>query len=238
MGSLIVLLICLVERAGVSSPAPVEFAVKAAASPEELQALENAADDAAFVFEQLKSKKVEYANALTAMRDEMGIAERLLREQEDKTNLLQSQLVAISEGNANSDALEVAKEQAEKLRNEIADLEKLRLEQAESQKNKPKRMSIIPYKGRNGTTQRPIYVECMYDRVVIQPEGIEFTQADFLAAKSAGNPLDASLRAVREHFARKGKETGDQVAVSAVHCQAWRRYRLSSSSNGDRLLGR
>ncbi len=212
MGSLIVLLICLVERAGVSTPAPIEAAVEAAvASPEELQALENAADDAAFVSEQLKSKKEEYAKALAAMRDEMGIAERLLREQEDKTKLLQSQLVAISEGNANSDALEVAKEQAEKLRKQIAELEKSRLEQEESQRNKPKRMSIIPYQGKNGTTQRPIYVECMHDRVVIQPEGIEFLAVDFLAAKSAGNPLDASLRAVREHYAKKSKETGDQA---------------------------
>lgn len=208
MGSLIVLLICLVERAGVSSPAPVESIAADTTSNADLQALENAADDADFVSQQLQQKKAEFVDALAAMRDEMGIAERLLREQEDKTKLLQAQLAAINEGNANSDALEVAKEQAEKLRKEIAALEKSRTEQIEAQKNKPKRMSIIPYQGKSGTTQRPIYVECRRDRIIIQPEGIEFLADDFVAAKSAGNPLDASLRAVREHFARKSNETG------------------------------
>jgi hypothetical protein len=208
MGSLIVLLICLVQRAGVSASPTDAVAVEPNVSTEELRKLENALDDADFVASQLKQKKEDLSKSLTGIRDEMGIAERMLREQEDKAKLLQSQLAAIQQGGANGDALDAANEMTEQVQLEMKALEaSLRKKEAEL-KNRPKRMSIIPYKGKNGTTQRPIYVECFADKVVIQPEGIVFTEEDFIAVNSAGNPLDASLRAVREHFVKKRTQRG------------------------------
>lgn len=217
MGSLIVLLICLVQQAQ-SSPVAATPPTESLASSElsespipDTQEVENLVDDLEFVAKQLQSKKEELLQTLKRKQDELAIAERLLREREDEAKLMQTQILAMREGGASADALEAAKEQAEQVRKEIeqlrADLEKKKKEQ----KDAPARLSIIPYKGKNGTTQRPIYVECLRDRVVIQPEGIEFSSADFVALKSAGNPLDASLRAVREHFARKTNESGDEA---------------------------
>lgn len=211
MGSLIVLLICLVQRAGIAAPPVEDVAVAPSASAEELQKLEHALDDADFVSSQLRQKKDDLSNSLANAREEMGIAERMLREQEDKAALLRSQLVAIRQGGANSDALEAAKEMTEEVESEIEALHDAVQKKQAEMKNRPKRMSIIPHKGRNGTTQRPIYVECFADKVVIQPEGIIFTDEDFIALDSAGNPLDASLRAVKEHFAKKGVERGAEA---------------------------
>lgn len=215
MGSLIVLLICLVQRAGSDAP---EAAVEEASvvkneglSAEELARLESAADDAEFVARQLKQKKDEFSQALARMREEMGIAERLLREKQDEAKFLQAQAEAIRAGGATEEALDAAQERIEQVKEEIAKLEKEQKRKEVEQKNKPKRMSIIPHRGKNGTMQQPIYVECRADKVVILPEGIEFSDDDFIAAKSAGNPLDASLRAVREYFAVKTKESGSNA---------------------------
>jgi hypothetical protein len=66
--------------------------------------------------------------------------------------------------------------------------------------------AVIPYQGPNGTRRRPIYVECRSDSVVIQPEGIVLRAEDFAGPTGPGNPLEAALRAVREHILRA--ETG------------------------------
>jgi hypothetical protein len=208
MGSLIVLLICLVQQAEFSARSPEASIIEEEISPpESLTELENNVDDAEFAVDQLKQKKDEYAQTLAGIREEMAIAERLLREQEDEIKLLATQLVAIRSGDANEDALEAANEHADELRREIQALKtKLSVQEA-ANKAKPKQISIVRHQGKNGTSQRPIYIECLADKVVIQPEGVEFTDEDFLVAKSAGNPLDAALRAVREHHvSRRGAE--------------------------------
>ena len=60
----------------------------------------------------------------------------------------------------------------------------------------PPAYAIVPYDGPNGTRRQPIYIECRSDAIVLQPEGIEFTEHDFKAPRprqSAG--VDDSRRA-------------------------------------------
>ncbi len=59
---------------------------------------------------------------------------------------------------------------------------------------------MVPYEGPNQTHRRPIYLECRADAVVLQPEGIELTEADFEGPLGPGNPLAAALRAAREYM--------------------------------------
>ncbi len=66
---------------------------------------------------------------------------------------------------------------------------------------------LVPYTGSRGTTRRPIYVECLPDAVVIQPEGIRLVAEDFALSQSAGNPLAAALRAVREYWLATADDT-------------------------------
>ncbi|HBE66645.1 MAG TPA: hypothetical protein DDW52_00720 [Planctomycetaceae bacterium] len=60
--------------------------------------------------------------------------------------------------------------------------------------------AIIPYDGRNGTHRRPIYLECVDDKLVIQPEGIELSGDDLKPPFGPGNPLDAALRTIRSQL--------------------------------------
>ncbi|MDR2169776.1 MAG: hypothetical protein LBP59_06515 [Planctomycetaceae bacterium] len=72
-------------------------------------------------------------------------------------------------------------------------------------KNKAKSYAITPYNGTNGTFRTPIYVECKNDKVIIQPEGIELTEYDFLAIDRADNPFDSLLRVARQYYAETGQ---------------------------------
>ena len=60
--------------------------------------------------------------------------------------------------------------------------------------------AIIPYAGVKGTNRRPIYIECVAEGIVIQPEGILITEIEMAGPPGPGNPLDACLRAVREFY--------------------------------------
>ena len=60
--------------------------------------------------------------------------------------------------------------------------------------------AVVPYEGPNQTRRRPIYLECRADAVVLQPEGIDLTEADFEGPLGPGNPLAAALRAAREYL--------------------------------------
>ena len=60
---------------------------------------------------------------------------------------------------------------------------------------RPRSYAIIPFQGPNQTRRRPIYVECTATAVILQPEGIALSPADFEGPPGPGNPLAAALRA-------------------------------------------
>lgn len=86
------------------------------------------------------------------------------------------------------------RELIEQTKAEIAELESER-------SNAKKSFSIIPYKGPNGTLRRPLYIECLKDKVVLQPEGVVLEPADFAPPIGVGNPLAAVLRAAKQYYA-------------------------------------
>src|SRR5262249_762693 len=63
-----------------------------------------------------------------------------------------------------------------------------------------KSYAIVPYKGKNGTFRRPIFIECTADAVTIQPEGIRLSAEDFDGPLRSGNPLAAAIRAAHEEL--------------------------------------
>ncbi len=70
--------------------------------------------------------------------------------------------------------------------------------------------ALVPYEGPNGTHRRPIYIECLPDRVVLQPEGVTLWGEDFREPLGVGNPLAAALRAKREFLLENGLLHGDE----------------------------
>jgi hypothetical protein len=77
--------------------------------------------------------------------------------------------------------------------------------------------SIVPYEGPNQTRRRPIYIECRADAILLQPEGVRLTEADFSGPLTAGNPLAAAMRAEREYLKQVNtKDAGEPYPLLVV----------------------
>lgn len=70
--------------------------------------------------------------------------------------------------------------------------------------------ALIPYEGPNGTLRRPLYVECVHNELILQPEGVRITSNDLRPPLGPGNPLAAALRAARDHYAHLNPEEGSR----------------------------
>ena len=68
--------------------------------------------------------------------------------------------------------------------------------------------AVVPYEGPNGTFRRPIYIECIKNELVLQPEGVRLTADDLRPPIGPGNPLASVLRAGREHIVRLNPKVG------------------------------
>ena len=60
--------------------------------------------------------------------------------------------------------------------------------------------SVVPTEAFGTTHRRPIYIECVNNRLIIQPHGIELKVDDFVRPIAVGNPLDAAMIAVRDYW--------------------------------------
>ncbi len=90
------------------------------------------------------------------------------------------------------------------------DLEKARTKA----RSRPKSYSIIPYQGPNETYLRPIYIECLSDAVILQPEGIRLEEADFFEPLGPNNPLASALRAASEYYARENERSENKAKAT------------------------
>ena len=73
----------------------------------------------------------------------------------------------------------------------------------------PASYALIPYEGPNGTRRRPIYIECVKDGVLLQPEGVRITVDDLRPPYGPGNPLAATLRAARDRLIKLYPKDGE-----------------------------
>ncbi len=110
------------------------------------------------------------------------------------------QLIALESPNGSVSKQQLAA-QLDVLQRQLADetdlLDKKRLA---SQTNQEKKFSIVPYDAPGGSPRRPIYIECLADKIVVQPYGIALNGRDFVRPILPNNPLDAALISVREYF--------------------------------------
>lgn len=60
--------------------------------------------------------------------------------------------------------------------------------------------AVLPYQGPHETRRRPVYIECRADAVILQPEGIALSAADFTGLLGSANPLAAGLRAAVDYL--------------------------------------
>jgi hypothetical protein len=103
-----------------------------------------------------------------------------------------------------NDALQ---KQSDALKNQI-DAKQVELAaQVEALKKKKPAFAIVPYSGRNGTSRRPIYLECRADGVVIQPEGVVIAPKDMFPP-GPSNPLASALRMLRNRYEESDRAQG------------------------------
>ena len=179
--------------------------VEAGLTPEEL------AKRLAEVREARQKIEKMRADAAQRMKDDqakVGHLEEHERRLEQEIAKLQLALKSLEEAeNEQTVDQDAAKSQLERLKEVIADTEK-QIEELRKETVGKKSYSIVPYKGANGTTRRPIYIECTKDAVTIYPEGIRLSAADFDGPLRSGNPLSAAIRAAREELNARAAAAG------------------------------
>jgi hypothetical protein len=154
-------------------------------------------DEAEFHIQTAEKIRDQQAAAIEARRD-------TLTHLEDHIGRLQAELRRLSReiesatGQGNTD--EVESNTIAMLRDQIA-AEQLAVEKLRQQRgSRAPRVVIVPHKGPNGTTRRPIYVECNADGLTIWPEGVKIANEQLVGRNTRlTNPLDAALRVARLH---------------------------------------
>lgn len=213
MGALIVLLVVVARYASLSPAA----AVVPAAMPEP-----DAAPDARWAQRihelqqadtSLAATLVQRQQALAAKRDELAFIEADSRQVQDQIRQWQQTLAAHEKlQSANDQQHRAAADELAKLRDDIAAAQTEVKDLEQEHRQRPAVYSIVPYEGPYQTRRRPIYLECRSDKIVLQPEGLEFTPEDAVGGFQSTNPLAAVLRATREYHSQTGVAANDKNA--------------------------
>lgn len=204
MGALIVLLVLVVQQARVQADTiSHDREQQAEAQQASLQQLKQEEEDSLWEADILQQQRSELTDQLADKRLELSHLEDHIRRLEQQWEKMKAE-AELMQQSSQAGATDQAAAQAEldRLQAEIEAI-KNRLEQARKELAERERFyAIIPYRGPNGTQRRPIYIECRQSGIVIHPEEIKLLPRDFEGPLGPGNPLDAALRAIREHWAR------------------------------------
>ena len=109
---------------------------------------------------------------------------------------------------------------------------------ASSTPNSDRSFAIVPYQGPNGTRRRPIYIECRQSGITIQPEGIIFGPQDFTRAVGARKSVGRRLAGDSRALDAAGRRCGSGRALPAADRASGRRGRLLDGPRRDGRLGR
>lgn len=214
MGSLIVLLVLVLQQSRVQAdvarsqlkPTPVaqRSTERQEAEQQHARQLAQELEDQQWRREMLEAQRAEQLENLQRQRQELSHLEDHLRRLEDQWKQLQSQAQELARLEQRKTADEQTR--AEELDQLKAQIDAKKKEVDEARKKlaaRPQAYSLVPYIGKSGTKRRPIYIECSEEGIVLHPENVVFLPADFQGPLGPGNPLDAALRTVREHWARQ-----------------------------------
>jgi hypothetical protein len=202
MGSLIVLLVVLVMQAKASA---VEHARQ---REQDLGKVREQAEQARLDIEEsrwriemLQASREKTAEALEDKRRELSHLEDEIRRLKDQLDQAAAEAQDIeSKAGEESLAEKASRERIDELKETLAKAERELEAARKARENEKPSYAILAYDGPNGTRRQPIYVECLEDRIVLQPEGVTFRSEDFTEPITDENPLATALRAKREYL--------------------------------------
>ena len=225
MGSLIVLLVVVVQQARASAESYAQQQLET----EQLEAdkvahLKREKETFAWKIEMLQQSRQAAAEDLSEKRLQVSHIEdqiRQLKEQLDAHRHTAKEIRSSETADQEKISQEIARLEAE-LETSVAEVERLRQEI----KDRKPSYALVAYDGKNGTKRRPIYIECLSDRIVLQPEGVILTGKDFIAPITDDNPLALALRAKREYQAAVlgGDQKGEPYPLLIVRPNGTRSY--------------
>ncbi len=157
--------------------------------------------DAGLAYLAIANRREKTQNDLADRRQRLSVVEVTMRDLRDQWKSLERAAHDLDQaGQAKLAAESSTADQSARLQQQIAATRRAAAEAVERRQKEPPSFAIVPYEGPNGTRRRPIYIECLPDTVVLQPEGIVFSEQDFAGPSGPGNPLATTLRAVRDYM--------------------------------------
>jgi len=211
MGGLVVLLVLMVSQARVHAHAKsrdrqaIDQEKQRQAEKkrrDRIAAIERETQGEAWRAEVLRGQYQERTKLVADQRVKLGILEDRIRELKRQWRDLQKEAARLEQiKGGRRETIRRIDERLAQVQKEI-ERTKRKLEDARRRAaQQPRSYALIPYHGPQGTQRRPIYIECLRDKIVIQPEGVEFVGHDFVRPINATNPMAAALRAAREYWA-------------------------------------
>ena len=196
MGVLVVLLVIVVQQARVEANVVSDEQLDVQTEKHQW-----AVEDAEWRLEMLSESRREMQDQLEEERLRLAGIEDHIRQLKQELKALREQAYLLKKPLDLTQAERALLErQLSQLRKEIkhrqGQLASLQSQVAQHERS----YSILAYEGDHGTRRRPIFIECLPDRVVLQPEEIVLTAEDFAGPQGPGNPLASSLRAIREYL--------------------------------------
>lgn len=250
MGALIMLLVVIAQSvrqpavsvlppiAEVILPEPMEEETKRpteAEAKELLQRIEERRKDDEWFAGELRESVRKMNEKLVGERSQLAF----LEQQTERFREELQQLLAAARGMEDSTTISVAEkeEQTKQLQRKQEELGRLegelkRLQQEAIEAKKS--YAIVPFRGKDGTYRRPLFIECRDEKVILQPEGIELEAMDFVAGDRPDNPLDAALRAARQYLieTRRLSPEAEPYPLLIVRPSGIEAYLVAKSSLG------
>ncbi len=215
MGGLIVLLVLVVQQAKVDADQVAERARSETVADAEVERLTQEYETQEWRRGVLEQQRGEKSEELAERRLELGHLEEHLRELQQRWRALARQLEEAKRQEGERDLLRM-EDELRRLRQAGVQAEREVEEARRRAEATPRSYTIVPYRGPQGTRRRPIYLECTEQGVLIQPAGVLLPLADFQGPLGPGNPLDAALRAIREHWKRPSGGGGEPYPLLLV----------------------
>ncbi len=227
VGSLIVLLVVVVQQAKASADKAVATRRQAADEvAEQLRKMQIERENLQWQIDVMQQSRATTAQELANSRQVLSDVEQALRELRQQIQLAQQRARRLfDEDKETTWDTEAMEQLVQSLQDQMTamqgDVERLRQEQ---QGREPS-YAIVPYEGTHGTKRRPIFIECTEDRVILQPEGITLTGNDFSEPLTDDNPLAAALRSKREFLVQTlGARAGEPYPLLLVRPGGARAY--------------
>ncbi len=171
-------------------------------------------DEAEFHIDAIESIRDKQAALLEERRDQLTHLENHIGRLEKELWRLNSEMQNATGGGETD---QIDSETIAMLRDQITK-EQLAIEQLKKESgNQTPRVVIVPHKGPNGTTRRPIYVECTSAGLTIWPEGVIISTDQLVGRRTRlANPLDAALRVARLHIMKVYGDTDPPYPLLVV----------------------